>query len=296
MSESTNEPINQFAQRQGEPMVDGVTNAADQPVEQTETVVTPLSHWNELIEELLCDERPLDALPAMRVVLKHLPQHLSTYQRLVRVAWMTKRWDEGYEWGARLLRADPGHALAWRAIAMAIEQRGHRPQARAVWQRAFESHPYEPDIRAGVQRTGLNEAEPLMLNHAGLAALQLRCQRWRRAAQLYAALVEANPPRTDFRINWMVTLWQGGDARAAYRIARQLVEQERLLFAPWVVLNALGDHTDKALALNPIQTMDPDGEYIHARFGIDPGRGPIQITVTPSEAELLDRLVHGSGS
>lgn len=121
-------------------------------------VTTPLADWNAHIEKLLAEDQPDQALPAIRTILRRLPQHLTSYQRLLEVAWRLGRWEEGHDWGSRLLRADPGNARAWRALAMAVEKRGDRQRARAIWQRAFESDPYEPEVRTGIYRTGLQES------------------------------------------------------------------------------------------------------------------------------------------
>ena len=54
-----------------------------------------------------------------------------------------------------------------------------------------------------------------------------------------------------------------------------------------VAINDLGDANDKALAHNPLQIMDPDGEYLRTQLGIDIGPRFIEIEVTTSEVELL---------
>src|SRR5690606_16201852 len=96
-------------------------------------VQTVLGDWHVAIEQQLQVENPTTAIALAQVILKRLPRHLSTYQRLLRAAWMLQRWDEGEDWAKRLLRADPGNALAWRALAMAAEQRDQRAQAHATW-------------------------------------------------------------------------------------------------------------------------------------------------------------------
>ncbi len=90
-----------------------------------------------------------------QVVLKRMPRHLETYQWLLQAAWQLKQWDEGEEWGRRLLQADPNNALAWRAVARGVEERGERAQSHAIWQRAFEVAPFDPDVRSGLSRTSL---------------------------------------------------------------------------------------------------------------------------------------------
>ena len=250
-----------------------------------------LSAWNEQIDEYLLAGDMTKALQKVRVVLQQRPQHLASYCRVLEVAWQLKRWDEGEEWGGRLLRADPGNPMAWRALARAAEERGNRGQARAIWQRAFESDPYEPAIRHGLYRTSINVAAPLALNQACLATVQRRCEEWSRAAQVYAALVEANPGRSDFQINLLVSLWQSGARAEAYRLAQRLVHGERALLPPWVVIHALGDRNDKALAHRPMHTMDPDGEYMLTWYGVRPDSAeapPAEavLTLTAQEAEL----------
>jgi predicted Zn-dependent protease len=96
-----------------------VTNLEAHITAGEKTVSTPLAHWNARIEALLAEDRAPEALPAIRTVLRRLPQHLTTYQRLLEVAWRMGRWEEGHDWGSRLLRADPGNARAWRALRRA---------------------------------------------------------------------------------------------------------------------------------------------------------------------------------
>ena len=105
--------------------------------------------------------KPEEAAALARIVLLRLPRHLPTYQRLVRATWMLKRWQEGEDWARRLLQADPGNAAAWRSLAQSVEQKALLPTARAMWKRAFEADPYDPDIRLGLSRTSLERADAL---------------------------------------------------------------------------------------------------------------------------------------
>lgn len=209
-----------------------------------------------------------------QAILKVLPRHLATYERLLTIAWRLQRWDEGEDWGRRLLRADPGSAAAWRALAMAAEQRSQRAQAHAAWQRAFESEPYEPEIRAGLSRTMLrtathaDDAAVLTLNLACLARLYLKGYRWERAAALYRQLIEVAPHRIDFQVARLAALWQQRAQQEAIQLSRTLSQQYPHLFLVWVVLEELGDVNDKALARNPLATMDPDGQYTSQWLGL----------------------------
>ena len=87
---------------------------------------TVLADWAVAIEKCFAADAPEAVVPMARVILQKYPRHLATYQRLLRALWRLEQWTEGEEWGRRLLRADPGNALAWRALAMAAEQRGER--------------------------------------------------------------------------------------------------------------------------------------------------------------------------
>lgn len=231
-----------------------------------------------------------DAAWMAQIVLRRLPRHLPTYRRLLAFAWTTKRWDEGEDWARRLLQADPGHSAAWQALAMAAEQRGQRAQAQAMWQRAFEMNPYGPEIRAGLARTSLDDPNALSLDAACLAMLYLRGHRWAAAVQVYRQLVRADPRRIDFQQVLMLALWQQHSHDEAYVLARHLVQSQPHLVLAWAVLAALGDQNDQALAYNPLMSMDPDGEYVAACFGVQAPAlepEPLTIQVDAEEAAWL---------
>lgn len=234
-----------------------------------------------------------------RIVLARLPRHLPTYARLLEALWLLERWEEGDEWGRRLLHADPCHGRAWRAMAQAAEQRGERDIANSIWRRAFEVDPYQADIRRGLVRTTLGRDSSLSMTEPCLGTLYLRGYRWRHAAALYRTLMAADPRRLDFQINLMVALWRQGDAGGAYQLARHLTDDNPLLLLPWYVQAALGDEDDRALAYNPLVTMDPDGDYLRRRLRLDlappderePGvrfrQDAAVLTVSPDEADFL---------
>jgi tetratricopeptide (TPR) repeat protein len=231
---------------------------------------TPLADWNRAIDFALARGEAENAARMAQFILDHLPRHLATYQRLLRVAWTLKRWEEGEDWARRLLQADPGNPWAWQALAAASEQRGQRAQSNAMWQRAFEMSPYAPEIRAGLARTSLDEPNALALDFACLAMIYLRGLRWEPAARAYRQLVKADPRRIDFQLCLIIALWQSHAHEEAYTLARHLVQSQPHLLLAWVVLEALGDANDKALAAHPITSMDPDGEFVAALLGTPP--------------------------
>lgn len=252
---------------------------------------TLLADWNAAMERALQEENPLRVVALAQLVLRKLPKHLATYQRLLRATWMLKHWAEGEDWAQRLLRADPGNALAWRALAMAAEQRGQRAQAHAIWQRAFEADPYDPEIRAGLSRTSLgpgdNSQSMLALNPACLATLYLRGFRWEHAARLYRTLIQADPRRIDFQVGLLAALWQQRATEEAYRIARHLAQAHPHVLIAWVALDATGDADDKALARSPIASMDPDGDFVSEWFGLHYTAQPAMLAMSAREVELL---------
>lgn len=267
------------------------TNTAD-----TGTTVTSLAVWSTAVEAALQLDEPLRAATLAQVILRRLPRHLPTYQRLLRAAWHLKRWEEGAEWGRRLLRADPSNALSWRALARAAEQRNQRAQAHATWQRAFEADPYEPEIRAGLDRTALRTANEVTagdpaiqpLNLACLARIYVRGYRWERAAAIYRQLIQAAPQRIDFQVGLLVALWQQRMRTEAYELARRLTQQHPHLIIAWNVIDDLGDVNDKALARNPIATMDPDGEFMRTWLALPFSRGQVELVVSQREAKLVE--------
>ena len=249
--------------------------------------IVELARLSQAIETQLRANQAEYAGALARIVLVRLPRHLATYQRLLRASWMLKRWQEGEDWARRLLQADPSNALAWRSLAYAVEQKGMRTAAHAMWMRAFEADPYDPDIRSGLTRTSVERTPILVLNAACLATLYLRSGRWQHAAAAYGALLQTNERRIDFQVNCMVALWQQNARQDAYRLARHLTRRHPYLLMAWVVLNALGDVDDRALARNPIASMDPDGDFVRAWLAI-PFVGAITtLQISAKEAELL---------
>jgi tetratricopeptide (TPR) repeat protein len=253
----------------------------------TDTTIE-LAQISQAMEAKLQAEQPEAAAALARVVLLRLPRHLPTYQRLLRATWALKRTPEGEDWARRLLQADPANALAWRSLAYAVEQKGMRNSARAMWKRAFEADPYHPDIRSGLSRTSLDRTHALVLNTACLASLYLRGGRWAHAANTYWGLMQVEERRIDFPLHCAVSLWQQNARAEAYRLARQLTQRHPHLLLAWVIVSSLGDVDDRALARSPVLSMDPDGEYVRNWLGIPFAGASAPLSITAREAALLN--------
>ncbi len=251
------------------------------------TVVTELALWDQALEAAL-EARDIPRVMALaRVVLKRVPRHLAAYFRLLQALWMERGWEEGEEWARRLLRADPASELAWSMLAMAEEQRGRLPQARLHWARAFDLSPYDPIIRAGINRTAIDQADRLAITLAGLGCLYRRGRRWRRAVGLYQELVSQQPQRLDFQCGLLESLWQSGETSAAVALARDLTQAHPELLLAWVVLQEAGDETDQALAQAPLNALDAGYAYAGLRYELPPRSISRSIRVSPADAALL---------
>jgi tetratricopeptide (TPR) repeat protein len=249
-----------------------------------------LATWTAAMERSLREGRPSHAVRLAHVLLRELPRHLATYYRLIRAAWMLRRWDEGDAWGRRLLRADPASALAWRGVAMAAEFSGERARAQARWRRAFDCDPFEPEIRAGLVRTSVDLARLPALSEAAHASLLLRGFRWEQAAMAYSRLTLHEPRRLDFQTGYLIALWQLRAMPDAYEMARRLVQNQPYLLAAWLVIDQEGDANDKALARHPLSTMDPDGDYARTAMGLNIPARPLRLRITDADKLLLDSL------
>jgi len=262
--------------------------AFDVAPQDAATVAVELARLGQAIDAHSAGGDYSAAAALARAILLRLPRHLPTYQRLIQLAWTLKQWPEGEDWARRLLQADPGSALAWRSLAQAVAHKGLRSAAWAMWKRAFEADPYDPEIRSGLSGASLTpQGDALQLDSACLASLYLRGARWSHAAAAYQALVQADDRRADFQMNWLLALWQGGMRADAYRLAHSLSRRHPHLVVAWAALAALGDVNDRTLARSPLASMDPDGEYLATRFQAPVERQPATIRIAAKEAELL---------
>lgn len=249
---------------------------------------TQLSHWNEAIDGHVAANRAADALPLIRVLLRALPRHLSSYFRLLQALWLLRGWEEGRDWAQRMLRADPGSELAWAVLARAEEAGGNVALAQRFWTLALENAPYNRSIRQGLSRTLLRQKRPLMLTRPALATLLRMGGRWEKAVTIYEELAREQPGRLDFQAGLLEAYWHGGRIRDALPLARDLVKRNPSLLLGWVVSARVGDEDDRALAGAPLSAMDPSGHYAISRFGDDGANAsPAGVTVSLNDSALL---------
>lgn len=258
-------------------------------------VATVLRDWSNAAEEALAlGEHELCARLS-QVILRRLPRHLATYRRLILLSGELRRWDEGEDWGRRLLQADPANAIAWRALGRAAEQRDLRTQAHAIYRRAFEIEPYDPQVRAGLSRTGLDEERNPELNMACLGALYLKGRRWGQAISTYNMLAQAEPRRIDFQVLRTYALWQSRAHREAHQLARKLTQEYPNLLMAWIVLDALGNPRERQGAQDALEALDPDGEYMLQVYDLPAPDKQTRLNVTSAEARLLEEFVQAAG-
>ena len=256
---------------------------------QPPAISTQLSHWNDVIDGYLAANRPEEAVPLIRVILKSLPRHLPTYFRFLQVIWLMHRWHEGKDWALRLLGADPGSELAWAVLARGAEADGNLTRAQRYWTLALENAPYNRPIRQGLSRTLLRQKRPLMLTRPALATLYRMGGRWDRAIRIYTELTKEEPGRLDFQSGLLEAAWHYGRTEEALHLARLLVSLNPNLSLGWVVSARIGDEDDRALARAPLEAMDPDGEYAANRFADKNAFAiPTDISVSPEDAALLN--------
>ncbi len=251
------------------------------------TVKTELALWDQALEAALTTRDIPRVMALARVVLRRVPRHLAAYFHLLQALWMERSWEEGEEWARRLLKADPTSELAWSVLAMAEEQRGVLAQARLYWARAFDHSPYDPTIRAGINRTAIDQADRLAITPAGLGCLYRRGRRWRRAASLYQELVAQRPERLDLQCGLLESLWMSGEAGAAVALARNLSQTHPELLLAWIVLREVGDETDQALAQAPLNALDAGYAYASLRYELAPLAVSRSLRVSPEDAALL---------
>ena len=95
---------------------------------ETKRVANSLAAWGRAIDRSITGRSPDVCARLAGVILGQLPRHLPTYRRLLQLCWEERRWAEGEEWARRLLQADPGNPLAWRALCAG--GRGRRRPSR----------------------------------------------------------------------------------------------------------------------------------------------------------------------
>lgn len=259
------------------------------------------------------------AVALAHLLLRKQPRHLATYERIIHICWTARRWEEGREWGLRLLRGDPSNVLGWGMLALAAEKRGEQGNrgggpvgpvgpvgqdvAHSLWQRALALDPYNAEVRAGWSRTAIstppgqsqmgdNGPQPV-LNQAALAFLQLRAKRWAVALPLFTDLARLDNGQVVYSMGHLLSLWRTQKSGPARLLAQELTTAHRGMLAGWLVLSHVGDANDRAIAQGYVQSLDPDGEYAIRWLGPASQRADYAISLSAQEQASLDAVLKG---
>ncbi len=266
-----------------------------------------LSAWGKAIDTALDEGEIQTAVGLAHLLLRKQPRHLVTYERIIHLCWTARRWEEGREWGLRLLRGDPSNVLGWGILALGAEKRTEtradrggqagESAAHSLWDRALALDPYNAEVRAGWSRTHgqpqagnkPDEAQPA-LNQAALAFLQLRAKRWHSALPLFANLSRLDSGQVVYRMGHLLSLWRTQDSGPARMMAQELTASHRGMLAGWLVLASVGDANDRAIAQGHIQSLDPDGEYATRWLGPTAQRTDFEISLSEEEQAIYEGL------
>ncbi len=252
-----------------------------------------LSAWGKAIDTALDEGEIQQAVALAHLLLRKQPRHLVTYERIIHLCWTARRWEEGREWGLRLLRGDPSNVLGWGILALGAEKRAEKQAERGgqadlstahgLWDRALALDPYNAEVRAGWQRTANDSAAQPVLTQAALAFLQLRAKRWASALPLFATLSRLDSGQVIYSMGRLLSLWRTQDGPTARGLAQELTASHRSMLAGWLVLASVGDLNDRAIAQGHVQSLDPDGEYATRWLGPASQRAEVEINLSEEE-------------
>ncbi len=263
-----------------------------------------LAAWGEAIDNALDQGKADQATALAKLLLRKHARHLPTYERIIQICLTTRRWAEAREWGLRLLRGDPTNALGWVAVAIALEKRGESAPSRVLadqevahsaWGRAVDLDPYNPEIRAGWQRTVSDKSalDGPELSQCTLAFLHLRAGRWQRALALFNALAKSDEAEPAYQVGRLLALWRTDEQGLARFLAQSLTDANRGLLIGWLVRAAVGDENDRALAQGYVESLDPDGDYATRWLGSAPRQEGYTVRLNQAEQKMLDEILKG---
>ncbi len=273
-----------------------------------------LSAWGKAIDTALDEGEIQTAVGLAHLLLRKQPRHLATYERIIHLCWTARRWEEGREWGLRLLRGDPSNVLGWGILAIAGEKRAERSgrtqtegvaAAHGLWQRALALDPYNAEVRAGWSRTAISAptaSSPVgdgtpqpILNQAALAFLQLRAKQWSTAQPLFNGLARLDSGQVVYQMGQLLCLWRTQESKAARLLAQELTAAHRGMLVGWLVLASVGDVNDQAIARGHVQSLDPDGEYATRWLGNASQRADFEVNLSEEEQAVFEGVSGGKG-
>ena len=267
-------------------------------IDEGNEATVQLSAWGKAIDTALDEGEIHRAVALAQLLLRKQPRHLATYERIIHLCWTARRWEEGREWGLRLLRGDPSNVLGWGILALSAEKRAEKQAegggqtnlstAHSLWDRALALDPYNAEVRAGWQRTATDLTTQPVLTQAALAFLQLRAKRWEAALPQFFALSRLDSGQVIYSQGYLLSLWRTQDSRAARQLAQELTTTHRGMLAGWLVLASMGDVNDRAIAQGHVQSLDPDGEYATRWLGLASQRVDYEVSLSEQEQTVYE--------
>ena len=271
-------------------------------IDEGNEATVQLSAWGKAIDTALDEGEIHRAVALAQLLLRKQPRHLATYERIIHLCWTARRWEEGREWGLRLLRGDPSNVLGWGILALGAEKRAEKraekqaerggqadlSTAHGLWDRALALDPYNAEVRAGWRRTANDPTTQPVLTQAALAFLQLRAKEWASALPLFDTLSRLDSGQVIYSMGRLLSLWRTQNGPGARGLAQELTASHRSMLAGWLVLASVGDVNDRAIAQGHVQSLDPDGEYATRWLGTASQRTDYEVNLSEEEQAVFE--------
>ncbi|MDP2663392.1 MAG: tetratricopeptide repeat protein [Dehalococcoidia bacterium] len=209
---------------------------------------------------------PQYAAAAARRVLEELPGHLKAHLLLGQALLDRDILDEASEEFRKVLDLDPENVVARSAHAVALEGEGKLKGAISEMEVAWESDPYNPDLREALTtlRAKLERVDPgPELSAAGLGRLYARKGQHAKALGALRETVAAGPPRSDILLTQAESLWRMDRLEEAARVCQSVLSQfpnavkARLLLG--LIRVKRGDIAGGTALLHEASSADPSG-------------------------------------
>ncbi|MBI1357727.1 MAG: tetratricopeptide repeat protein [Acidobacteria bacterium] len=132
--------------------------------------------------------------PRLRALIeKHQPSEGSYYFELAEAYWSLRRYEDALPWYQQALERQPGHVIAARNYAVALERVGRPEQAEQVLRQALEAFPGDPKALTNLGESLLAQERPAEARGALEQALERdpdSPEAWNNLARALRALGE----------------------------------------------------------------------------------------------------------